>query len=79
MTVKYLRDVCQITATKRTDAPRNYSRTGYGSKLPTSRMIQCDGHTRWYRVYVMCYSNCGTAYIIKNREKLVVSDCDLPD
>jgi hypothetical protein len=36
--------------------------TGYGSKLTSTKMVRYND--RWYRVYVMCYSNNGSAYII---------------
>jgi hypothetical protein len=46
--------------------------SGYGSKLTTSHRIKVDG--RWHRVYVRCYSNAGTAYIIKGGQELIVRD-----
>ena len=55
-------DPKQIIAKRQTVAPHNYSRTGYGNKLPTSWLLQLtDKH--WRRVYVICWSNSGTAYI----------------
>jgi hypothetical protein len=64
MTVTYT-DPALVTGTRQTDQP-NYGRTadGYGSKIPTRHMIQYAG--RWRRVYVMCYGNVGTAYIVVN-------------
>jgi hypothetical protein len=59
--ITYL-DPAQVTATRQTPAPRNYSRDGYGSKLPTTWQIKLQDK-RWRRVYVICYSNCGSAYI----------------
>lgn len=46
-----------------TDEPR-YGRNahGYGSKIPTRYMIKWHGRMR--RVYVVCWSNSGTAYVI---------------
>jgi hypothetical protein len=44
--------------------------TGYGSKIPTSYMIQ-DGK-RWKRVYCMIYSNSGSLYILRGKEKVFV-------
>jgi hypothetical protein len=50
---------------------------GYGSKIPTDWMIRIN--KRWHRVYVVCYSNVGTAYIkTKEHPFIVVRDCDLP-
>lgn len=56
---------------KETDAPRNYSRTGYGSKIPTSTLVEYLG--RWRRVYCRIYSNIGTSYIIVRGEKITIN------
>jgi hypothetical protein len=37
--------------------------SGYGRKLTSSKMVFWAG--RWRRVYVCCYSNAGTAYIMQ--------------
>ena len=42
--------------------------TGYGRKLTSSKMVYWEG--RWRRVYVCCYSNSGTAYILRNGKPL---------
>ena len=39
--------------------------TGYGRKIPTHHGVRLNG--RRYRVYVMQYSNAGTAYIQTKR------------
>jgi hypothetical protein len=57
----------RVTAVKETPEPRNYSRTGYGSKLPTCWMLQLDGK-RWHRVYVVCFGNSGSAYVLSHGE-----------
>lgn len=45
--------------------------TGYGIKLATTTMVKTiDGH--WHRIYVMTYSNCGTAYILRKGKRHVV-------
>lgn len=49
----------------------SYTTTGYGKKIPTSYMINYTN--RWYRVYYCCYSNTGTAYIVSNKNKLIVN------
>jgi len=56
----------------RTDdaAPRSPSRTGYGGKIPTAHWVRYG--PRWRRVYVMIYSNAGTAYILDKGERLVL-------
>lgn len=41
-----------------------YTTTGYGKKIPSRYQVKID--SRWYRVYVVCYSNSGTCYIVKN-------------
>lgn len=35
--------------------------SGYGKALPTQYMVKWQG--KWRRVKVVCFSNCGTAYI----------------
>lgn len=50
--------------------PRSNSVSGYGSKLPTRKMVKYG--KRWYRVYCACYSNAGTCYIIAGGKKLVI-------
>ena len=74
---------------KRKDVPRygpwglikGKSQTGYGSKVPSDYMILFDGDpaNRWYRVYVAIYSNCGTCYVIRGGEKLIVRDGNLEE
>lgn len=41
----------------------SWTATGYGSRIPTMYMIQVAG--RWRRVYGICYSNVGSAFIGK--------------
>jgi hypothetical protein len=48
-----------------------YTATGYGSKIPTEIMIK-QGQ-RWRRVYVCCFSNAGTAYILQGKDWIVVT------
>jgi hypothetical protein len=64
MSVSYT-DPALVTETRQTEEP-TYGRNadGYGGKLPTRHMIRYAG--RWRRVYVMCYSNSGTAYVVVN-------------
>ncbi len=54
-------DVESILEAKETEAPVNYSRTGYGRRIPTRYMVRHAG--RWLRVYVVQISNAGTCYI----------------
>ena len=46
------------------------SATGYGSKLPTDRMINYRG--RWHRIYCMIYSNSGTLYFVSGGKRIIV-------
>jgi hypothetical protein len=50
----------------------SYTRTGYGRKIPTSKMVRLDGCHRWRRVYCTIYSNIGTCWIVVDGEKVVV-------
>jgi len=54
-----------------TEAPKNPSRTGYGSKIPTQYRVFFNG--RWRRVYAICFSNVATHYIPDGKDKLIVS------
>jgi hypothetical protein len=62
-------DSNRITGKRQTQAPLNRSRTGYGPKIPTSWLLQLDGK-KWYRVYVMIYSNSGSAYVVDRGQTL---------
>jgi len=66
--MQYLNEA-DVTAVRQTDMPLQRTRTGYGSKLPTSWMIQLH-KLYWHRVYVILWSNSGTAYIIVRGKKL---------
>lgn len=52
----------------------SYTTTGYGRKIPTSRMVRYNG--KWRRVYCCIYSNIGTCYIESGKTKdwIVVED-----
>lgn len=45
--------------------------TGYGKKIPTTRVLHLFG--RRCRIYVDQFSNAGTAYIVYQGEKVIVS------
>ena len=76
--ISYLRDVAKITGLKITIAPRNPYSSGYGKKIPTSKMILIGNNPNWYRVYVIQFSNVGSAYVIYKGKCLFVDDCDFP-
>lgn len=52
---------------------RSFTASGYGRKIPTTRMVQLPGHPRWYRVYCIIFSNAGSTYIIRKGERIWVS------
>ena len=58
-----------VTDFRVTETP-NYGRNadGYGSKIPTRYMVKYAG--RWRRVYVMVYSNSGSAYVVVGGQDL---------
>ena len=66
-----------VTGAIRGEAPRNRSRTGYGSKIPTSYRVQVDGGRRWYRVYCICHSNVGSLYILPGGERRYIHDYEI--
>ena len=54
-----------------------YTRSGYGNRIPTSWMVHVGG--RWRRVYCCIWSNIGTCFIGKSiRTGTVVDDTPLP-
>lgn len=61
----------EVTAV-RADAtyPRNPYAQGYGPKIPTPYWIHYLGY--WRRVYVMCWSNSGTAYVLVKGERHIL-------
>lgn len=52
-------------------AGKSYTASGYGSKIPTSRMIKVG--KRWRRVYCICWSNAGTCYVVEKGRRVVVA------
>lgn len=50
--------------------------SGYGSRLVSPRCILIDGEKRPRRVYVICYSNAGTAYVRIKGEQFTVNEYD---
>ena len=64
-----------------TEPPRyGHTASGYGGKIPTPYMLtDTTTRRRTYRVYVMQYSNAGTAYIIRNGKQIIVDTLDLQE
>lgn len=58
------------TELEQTETPLNRSRSGYGSKIPTSYKINFNG--KKYRIYCQIYSNNGTCYFITNKQRIIV-------
>ena len=52
-------------------AGKTQTATGYGAKLTSSKEVYFDG--RWRRVYVTCYGNGGTAWILVKGVKYIVN------
>jgi hypothetical protein len=52
-----------------------YTRSGYGRKIPTVHMVKLPGSNKWRRVYCCIYSNIGTCYIPdKDGNWIVIQD-----
>lgn len=52
---------------------RNPYAAGYGVKIPTDLWVLLDGETRYRKVYVACYSNSGTPYVIIKGKRFVIN------
>ena len=67
---KYL-DTVTVQDKRQSTAPVNRSRSGYGGKIGTSWELKIGN--RWHRVYVMIWSNAGTAYVLCNGSRWLLS------
>ena len=47
-----------------------YTASGYGKKIPTSKMIKFGG--RWYRIYCSIFSNNGTCFICRQGKEITI-------
>ena len=47
-----------------------FTASGYGSKIPTGKMVKIG--KRWHRIYYMIWSNAGSCYIMKGKQKIFV-------
>ena len=53
--------------------PRNPYQLGYGAMIPTCHMVWITAlGNYWRRVYVMLYSNSGTAYVKAHGKRYIV-------
>ena len=55
---------------KDTECPKYNSKTGYGAKIPTKRMVYIAN--KWRRVYCRQYSNIGTCYVLIKGELVII-------
>lgn len=68
--LQYL-DPSTVQCARQSNPPlRGQTRTGYGSRLPSSWELRIA--KRWYRVRVMCWSNSGTAYVTVRGHRLLL-------
>lgn len=73
MAVEYTKPI-EVTGTRVTDTPvSGQTVSGYGGQIPTRHMVRYLGV--WRRVYVMIYSNSGSAYV-KVRGQILFLDGD---
>ncbi len=61
-----------VEAVQRTNTPRNPYADGYGPKIPSGVKVQVQGSKLWRRVYVACWSNNGSAYVIIKGEHFLI-------
>lgn len=56
-----------------------FSATGYGSRIPTGIMIRLEGdrETLWRRVYCIIYSNIGSIYVLKGKQRIFLIGSDV--
>lgn len=50
----------------------SYTASGYGSKIPTSRMVKLPGDKRWRRVYCTVFSNAGTCWVQTKNGRVLI-------
>lgn len=62
MTIDYLDPTTVINA-RASEPPRPPRADGYGNKIPSALELQLQDK-RWRRVYVVCWGNSSTAYVI---------------
>lgn len=72
MKVTYL-EPKRVTAKRQTQPPQSPYRNGYGKRIPSSWLLQLDGK-QWHRVYVICYSNSGSPYVLSKGVTLFLGD-----
>lgn len=68
-------DMSTVTGRRETDPPVTRTRSGYGSKLPTSHMLRLG--SRWHRVYAICWGTGATCYIIQGGKPAYIATGEL--
>lgn len=63
-----------VTAVKQSEPPPNRNVYGYGSKIPLAWELEIDG--RWHRLYMVCYGNSGSPYVVVKGEDFYLGDFD---
>ncbi len=51
----------------------SYTASGYGRKIPTTKLVQLPGSPKWRRVYCCIFSNSGTCYVAQGKDWIVIS------
>lgn len=72
--IEYL-DPTLVIDKRETEPPHNRSQTGYGNKIVTSWELKLKDK-KWRRVYVIQWSNSGSAYIIVGNKHLYLGGYD---
>lgn len=50
----------------------SFTRSGYGRRIPTRKMVKLPDSPRWRRVYCCIYSNIGTCYVLQGKDWIVI-------
>lgn len=72
--IEYL-DPTLVIDKRESKAPWNRSKTGYGNKIGTSWELKLKDQ-KWRRVYIVQWSNAGSAYIVVAGKKLFLGSYD---
>jgi len=75
--IQYL-NPADVIEKRQSEAPRNRRADGYGNKIATSWELRLKDK-RWRRVYVICWSNSGSAYVLVHGDLLFLGAYDPQD
>jgi len=79
--LKHLRDIMPTPIEVRSEPlwwqkrGLSYTVSGYGGKIPTDMTVMING--RKHRIYVMIYSNSGSAYVLINNREYFLDEFDI--